>query len=179
MHGPCFFSQEPASGILHEPEMYASLMKAMILSENLCHDGSCHDCICRVVAVIRTYMTYVWGFGVAKPVPGLQPQTVGADEDREGVRDQLTLQLMPRLAKLCSNWDSSSHTKHWSCASVTRIQMQRSQTILHQNMRDEGDKSCLMWRLHAAWRTSRNNIAKAADQARDMSAAARSNPALW
>lgn len=31
-------------------------------------------------------MTYVWGFGVAKPVPGLRPQTVGADEDREGVR---------------------------------------------------------------------------------------------
>ncbi len=30
-------------------------------------------------------MTIVWGFGVAKPVTGLQPQTVGAEEDTEGV----------------------------------------------------------------------------------------------
>ncbi|CAK0739525.1 hypothetical protein CVIRNUC_001173 [Coccomyxa viridis] len=37
-----------------------------------------------VVAVIRTYMTYVWGFGASKPVPGLQPQVVAADEDAEG-----------------------------------------------------------------------------------------------
>ena len=48
--------------------------------------GKMHDLLCRVVAVIRTYMTYVWGFGVAKPVAGLQPLTVGADEDKEGVR---------------------------------------------------------------------------------------------
>ena len=32
-------------------------------------------------------MTYVWGFGAPKPVPGLQPQVVGADEDAEGVRE--------------------------------------------------------------------------------------------
>ena len=43
--------------------------------------------MCRVVAVIRTYMTYVWGFGADKPVPGLQPQVVAADEDAEGVRE--------------------------------------------------------------------------------------------
>ena len=43
--------------------------------------------MCRVVAVIRTYMTYVWGFGASKPVPGLQPQVVAADEDAEGVRE--------------------------------------------------------------------------------------------
>ena len=45
--------------------------------------------MCRVVAVIRTYMTYVWGFGAPKPVPGLQPQAVAADEDAEGVGDIL------------------------------------------------------------------------------------------
>ena len=32
-------------------------------------------------------MTYVWGFGAPKPVPGLQPQVVAADEDAEGVRE--------------------------------------------------------------------------------------------
>ena len=31
-------------------------------------------------------MTYVWGFGAPKAVPGLQPQVVAADEDAEGVR---------------------------------------------------------------------------------------------
>ena len=51
--------------------------------------------LCRVVAVIRTYMTYVWGFGFAKPVAGLQPQTVGADEDEEGVRTSLVTEHEP------------------------------------------------------------------------------------
>ena len=58
----------------------------MLLQQHECHDRLSRAAFCRVVAVIRTYMTYVWGFGVAKPVAGLQPQTVGADEDREGVR---------------------------------------------------------------------------------------------
>ena len=70
----------------------------LMLSQIPYHDGSCHDCTCRVVAVIRTYMTYVWGFGVAKPVAGLQPQTVGADEDREGVRGCFNLQMISQLA---------------------------------------------------------------------------------
>ena len=104
------------------------MTKAMLMLLGTdCHDRSCHDCICRVVAVIRTYMTYVWGFGFAKPVAGLQPQTVGAVEDREGVRDQFKLQLIPHLAELCSDWDGSSLTLHRSQASVAMLQCEGSQ----------------------------------------------------
>ncbi len=56
-------------------------------------------------------MTYVWGFGVAKPVAGLRPQTVGADEDREGVRNHCTLELMSQLAEPCSDFGRTAPTQ--------------------------------------------------------------------